>query len=104
MSHECMIMGCSGSQTNARWCHTPLFLPLLGTGSGSSGEAQCQYEWEHPEIPSGDSPGKRGYHSAAASPDGSKVYIFGGMAGRASINTLAGKVGGRGRGQVGART
>jgi hypothetical protein len=49
-----------------------------------------EYEWYHPSL-SGQQPGARGYHAACASPDGIKVYLFGGIADQASCNTLAGE-------------
>lgn len=66
--------------------------------TSSSAAAACKshthkgraYEW-HNGLLAGH-PGKaRGYHSATASEDGSKVYIFGGIAAHESIGVLEGE-------------
>lgn len=47
-----------------------------------------EMEWWYPEV-QGEAPGGRGYHSAAVSEDGSKVYYFGGIAPGGSCASLA---------------
>lgn len=60
-----------------------------GEGSDAEEEEEAEYEWVLPEL-KGPCPGDRGYHAAAASEDGSKVFIFGGIADRAPTNRLTG--------------
>lgn len=50
--------------------------------------ADEELEWYYPRV-SGDPPGARGYHSTAASEDGSKLYVFGGISATGACNTLA---------------
>ena len=45
----------------------------------------------HPKL-SGYPPNPRGYHAACASPDGTRVYLFGGIAESDCCNTLAGEI------------
>ncbi|KAL4446842.1 hypothetical protein ABPG77_008086 [Micractinium sp. CCAP 211/92] len=45
-------------------------------------------EWWYPPV-RGEAPGARGYHSAAVSEDGKKIYCFGGISAGGACNTLA---------------
>ncbi|MEW5314557.1 MAG: hypothetical protein WDW38_006043 [Sanguina aurantia] len=57
-------------------------------GKPASRFQQRPYEWLTDSL-AGDKVRARGYHSATASQDGSKVYIFGGIAACGSIDSLA---------------
>eukprot|EP00198_Chlamydomonas_reinhardtii_P000110 XP_001689445.1 predicted protein [Chlamydomonas reinhardtii] len=50
--------------------------------------ADYEYEWYLPQL-SGADPGARGYHSACASEDGMRLFVFGGIARRGSTTRLS---------------
>ncbi|PRW57948.1 kelch repeat [Chlorella sorokiniana] len=80
--------------------HQPVAGPSPATGGAASAAgaaawgdedaslANEELEWFYPRV-SGEAPGARGYHSAAASEDGTKLYVFGGISATGACNTLA---------------
>lgn len=51
-------------------------------------DSDAELEWFYPAV-SGEPPGSRGYHSAAVSEDGLKIYFFGGISPAGSCDSLA---------------
>ncbi|KAG2444353.1 hypothetical protein HXX76_001109 [Chlamydomonas incerta] len=67
-----------------------LLRPFSGElpGTEDLDPADYEYEWHLPQL-SGPDPGARGYHSAAASEDGMRLFVFGGIARRDSTARLS---------------
>ncbi|PNW88074.1 hypothetical protein CHLRE_01g013050v5 [Chlamydomonas reinhardtii] len=67
-----------------------LLRPFSGDlpGTEDLDPADYEYEWYLPQL-SGADPGARGYHSACASEDGMRLFVFGGIARRGSTTRLS---------------
>ncbi|KAL4434043.1 hypothetical protein ABPG75_000484 [Micractinium tetrahymenae] len=59
-----------------------------GRGPEEEDWEAAEWEWWYPPV-QGEPPGARGYHSAAVSEDGKKIYFFGGIGAGGACNSLA---------------
>ena len=84
--HGGMMSGGYTGEMDDTWLLYPDAASLVGCRFEPGWEASALWRWKRVGPPDrGPFPPSRGYHAACASPDGTRVYIFGGIAGQESV-------------------